>query len=281
METPISLRTIQITDAEFEQIAAIVYKNYGIHLTEKKRSLVIGRLQSVLRKRGYTSFQQYIEHLSNENDDSMSELVNRISTNHTFFFREYAHFEFMMQTALPEFESYHKKNNSNTLRIWCAASSSGEEPYTLAMHMMEYFGLNYSKWKAGLLATDISEDALRKAMVGVYPEDAIDKIPAEMQRKYFSKKGNLYQVNDTLKQEVMFRKFNLMTEQFPFKKNFDLISCRNVMIYFDRETKEVLVNKLYDQLRPGGYLFIGHSETLNGLNTPFSYVKSAIYQKKK
>ncbi len=281
MDNPIALRTIQILDSEFQQICDIVYSHYGINLTDKKRSLVIGRLQSVLRKRNFSSFQQYIEYLSSHDDDAMSELVNRISTNHTFFFREYAHFEFMMQTALPEFEEYHKKNNSNTIRVWCAASSSGEEPYTLAMHMMEYFGNNYSRWKAGLLATDISEDALRKAINGSYSEDSIDKIPTEMIRKYFTKNGNEYHVNESLKKEVMYRKFNLMTPVFPFKKNFDLISCRNVMIYFDRETKEALVNKLYEQLRPGGYLFIGHSETLNGLNTPFSYVKSAIYQRRK
>lgn len=275
-------KTVQISDSEFEEISKIVYANYGIHLTEKKRSLVTGRLQSTLRQNQFKSFQEYIDYLKNTGTSAMNELVNKISTNHTFFFREYTHFEFLIQTALPEFEKYHQKLGSKNLRVWCAASSSGEEPYTIAMHLMEYFGANYSQWKAGLLATDISEDALLKAMKGEYPLESVEKIPMNLRQKYFKNTGSgNYTVTDSLKKEVMYRKFNLMTERFPFKKNFDLIFCRNVMIYFDKETKEKLVNKLYDQLRPGGYLFIGHSETLNGLNTPFSYVKSAIYQRKR
>ncbi len=281
MQNSLIKKTITISDSEFNAISKIVYDHYGIHLTEKKRSLVTGRLQSVLRKKGCSSFQEYIDTLSTSDESGMSELVNRISTNHTFFYREYAHFEFLMKHALPEFEAYHKKNGSNKIRVWCAAASSGEEPYTLGLHMMEYFGANYSQWQAGLLATDISEDALLKAMKGEYSLDGVEKIPEAQRTKYFNKVGGAYGVKEELKKEVLFRKFNLMTEKFPFKGNFDLISCRNVMIYFDKETKEKLVNKLYDQLRPGGYLFIGHSETLNGLDTPFSYVKSAIYQRKK
>ena len=281
MQSSIIKKTIPILDSEFHKISKIVYDHYGIHLTEKKRSLVTGRLQSVLRQKGYSSFQDYIDNLSTSDDAAMSELVNRISTNHTFFYREYAHFEFLMKTALPEIEAFHKKNGSNTIRMWCAAASSGEEPYTLGLHMMEYFGANYSQWKAGLLATDISEDALRKAMSGEYTDESVEKIPEAQRVKYFDKNGSFYRVKEILKKEILYRKFNLMTEKFPFKKNFDLISCRNVMIYFDKETKEKLVNKLYDQLRPGGYLFIGHSETLNGLDTPFSYVKSAIYQRRR
>lgn len=280
MDTTMLHKTIPITDSAFKEISQIVYAKYGIHLTEKKRSLVTGRLQSVLKGKGLTSFDQYIDYLQNSDESAMSELVNRISTNHTFFFREYAHFDFMMKTALPEFETYHQKKGDKNLRVWCAAASSGEEPYTLAMHMMEYFGTGYSQWKAGLLATDISEDALRKAITGQYSSDSVEKIPVEMRQKYFTRNGDNFTVTEALKNEVLYRKFNLMTPQFPFKKNFDLISCRNVMIYFDKETKEELVNKLYDQLRPGGYLFIGHSETLNGLNTPFTYVKSAIYQRR-
>ncbi len=274
-------KTIHISDSEFTEISDIVYEKYGIHLTEKKRSLVTGRLQQVLKHNNHSSFAEYIHYLKNSDESAMSELVNRISTNHTFFFREYAHFEFLMQVALPEFQKYREKEGKKQLRIWCAAASSGEEPYTLGMHLMEYLGSNYSQWKAGLLATDISEDALRKAMIGKYSMEGVEKIPAQLRQKYFEKIGNEFEVIPPLKKEIMYRKFNLMTKQFPFKKDFDLISCRNVMIYFDHKTKEELVNKLYEQLRPGGYLFIGLSETLNGLDTPFTYIKSAIYQRKK
>ena len=272
-------KTITLTDAEFNEISKIVYDNYGINLTEKKRSLVTGRLQNVLKTKGFNTFAEYINFIKENGDEALSELVNKISTNHTFFYREYAHFEFLTNVALPQFEEYRNKTGCNRIKIWCAAASSGEEPYTIAIHLLEYFGVSYSKWKAGLLATDISEDALSKAILGEYSSEGLEKVPQNIVSKYFNKTKKGYVVKDILKKEVLYRKFNLMTPTFPFKKDFDLISCRNVMIYFDRETKEKLVNKLYDQLRPGGYLFIGHSETLNGLNTPFKYVKSAIYQK--
>lgn len=281
MEYAMNRQSIAISDNELEQLAQIVYQKYGIVLTTKKRALIISRLQPILIKRGFTNFQDYVNFIAHANEAALTELVNRITTNHTYFFREMAHFDFLTNTAFPEFVEYHKKINSNNLRIWCAAASTGEEPYSLAMQLKEYFGNDYSRWKAGLLATDISEAALEKALEGIYSSEAVNKLPKSLVSRYFAPHESAFKVTSELQKEVVFRKFNLMTEVFPFKKNFDLISCRNVMIYFDNPTKEVLVNKLYEQLRPGGYLFIGHSESLNGLSTPFDYVTAAIYQKRK
>ncbi len=276
----LSNKIIPITSEEFQKISKLVYTHFGINLTDKKLSLVTGRLQKVLKQMNFSSFSEYIHYVENSTGTkALSELVNRISTNHTFFYREYDHFEFMMQVALPEIEAYHRNHNNNNIKLWCAASSSGEEPYTIIIHLLQYFGTNYSNWNAGLLATDISEEALGKAVKGIYPDGALTNVPDSIKKKYFQKHDTNYAISETIKKEVLYKKFNLMTPTFPFKGGFDIIFCRNVMIYFDRITKERLVNKLYQQLRPGGYLFIGHAETLNGLNTPFKYVKSAVFQR--
>ena len=273
-------RIIDITDSEFKEISQLVYRNFGINLTEKKRSLVIGRLQKVLKAHNFTTFSEYIKLLKESKDrKDLTELVNRVSTNHTFFFREYEHFNYLVKSALPEIKDYRIKQNSKRIKVWCAASSSGEEPYTIAIHLHEFFGSEYSNWKAGLLATDISEDALNKAIIGQYKEETLSKVDDNLKSKYFRKTDTGYEVKDILKKDVLYRKFNLMTEKFPFKGDFDVIFIRNVMIYFDAPTKEVLIKKLYEQLRVGGYLFIGHSETLNGLKSDFKYIATATYQK--
>lgn len=275
-----NLRLITTTDEEFREISKLVYAKFGINLTDKKRNLVNGRLQKLLKRYSLKDFSEYLSMLKEKNSDSLySELVDEISTNHTYFYRESQHFEFLMKRVLPEIEKYHTAKKSKSFKIWCAASSSGEEPYTLAIHLLEYFGASYSQWNGGLLATDISEDILKKAQRGIYAQENIAKVPPKILAKYFDLRDNNFYVKEIVKREVLFRKLNLVSPTFPLKGNFDLISCRNVMIYFDKETREVLLNKMYKQLRPGGYLFVGHSESLNGLDTPFSFVKSAIYRK--
>lgn len=275
-----NLSLVKTTDKEFQEISAIVYDRFGINLTDKKRNLVNGRLQKLLKKYSLKNFGEYLQMLKKENHDSLySELVDEISTNHTYFYREAKHFEFLTDQILPEIETYRTQKRQKNFKIWCAAASSGEEPYTLAIHLLEYFGAQYSQWDGGLLATDISEEILRKARQGIYTQENIGKVPPKILAKYFHLRDNKYYVKEILKKEVLFRKLNLVSPTFPLKGDFDLISCRNVMIYFDKETREVLLNKIYKQLRPGGYLFVGHSESLNGLNTPFKYVKSAIYRK--
>lgn len=270
---------MQISDSEFNSIRTIVYDNFGINLTEQKRSLVVGRLQKTLKSLKLSSFAEYHKYL-NENPEALSDLVNRISTNHTFFFRENEHFEYFNSTVLPQIVQRQQMNKSNDIRLWCAASSSGEEPYTILMSMMEFFGRNYKDWDAGLLATDISENALATAVKGVYTDERMSLVPPSLKNKYFRKTGDdMWQVIDALKNEITFRRFNLMNTVLPFKKKFDVIFCRNVMIYFDQPTRDALVQRFFDAASPGAYLFIGHSETLGREKTRWRYIMPAVYRK--
>lgn len=274
-------RQLVLTDGEFNALRTLIYDRFGINLTDQKRTLVTGRLQRVLAQHKFRSFGEYIDYLNRDaSGQGLSELVNRISTNHTYFYREHEHFEFFLRKALPAVLSNPEVARQRDLRIWCAGCSSGEEAYTLVMLTMESLGSEYSQWNAGLLATDVSENALRIARAGLYSEDRVSPLPQDFRRKYFKPigDGNLTVV-DRLKQEITFRRFNLMNEQFPFKRPFHIIFCRNVMIYFDQPTRDTLVRKYYDLTVPGGYLFIGHSETIRGGTHGYNYVMPAVYRK--
>ncbi len=269
-----------ISHQEFVAIRDLVYSRFGITLSDQKKNLVVSRLQKILRERGYQNFKQYYDTLvADKSDKAISELANQITTNHTFFFRESDHFTFFTQTILPEMTQRHSAKNSNDLRIWCAAASSGEEPYTIIITMLEYFGANYSQWNAGLLCTDISEKALVQAKKAVYEQTRLQGVPQAILQKYFKKEADGWAVVDKVRKEAVIRRFNLMNKTLPFKKPFDCIWCRNVMIYFDTETKIELVNRMYNHTVNGGYLLIGHSETLGRDQTKWKYVKPAVYRK--
>jgi chemotaxis protein methyltransferase CheR len=207
-----------------------------------------------------------------------SELVNKLTTNHTFFAREVQHFDFFKNKTLPDLVKQCEKNRD--LRIWSAGCSSGEEPYTLAMLIADYFGENRAMWDTKVLATDISTKVLNIAKAGIYQNEQLDSLPENWRRNYFKKLDKeKSSVADNIKSEVVFRIFNLMNEAFPFKKKFHVIFCRNVMIYFDSNTKTELVNKFYENTEHGGYLFIGHSESINREESRYKYVMPAVYRK--
>ena len=269
-----------ISHQEFVAIRDLVYQRFGITLSDQKKNLVVSRLQKILRERGHNNFKQYYDTLiADKSDKAISELANQITTNHTFFFREPDHFDFFTRTILPEMTKRHSAANSNDLRIWCAAASSGEEPYTIIITMLEFFGVNYSRWNAGLLCTDISEKALVQANKAVYENTQLQGVSPVILKKYFQKDGDNWAVIDKVRKEAVIRRFNLMNKTLPFKKPFDCIWCRNVMIYFDTETKIELVNRMYNHTVNGGYLLIGHSETLGRDQTKWKYVKPAVYRK--
>lgn len=260
---------------------ALIYNRLGINLTEQKRGLLVTRLNKYMKQAGFVNFQQYAEHVqSDPTGKALGSLADLISTNHTFFFREPKHFEFMTATALPAVTQALKAQNSSDLRVWCAAASTGEEPYSLMILLMEFLGAAYHCWDVGLLATDISQEALAIAERGLYEEEQVEKIPNHLRKKYFQKINERgWTVNSKLKQEIIFRRFNLIQPQFPFKKPFHIIFCRNVMIYFDQPTIQALVNRFYEWTVPGGYLFVGFSESLGRINHPYQYVQPAVYQK--
>ncbi|RIX53686.1 protein-glutamate O-methyltransferase CheR [Paenibacillus nanensis] len=269
---------ISITNNEFKQLTEFIHREYGIHLKEEKKALVTGRLYQVLAKLQMTSFKQYYEYIVKDpTGKAVQTLVDKITTNHTFFMREAEHFTFLKHQVLPFLAStVHDKD----LRIWSAGCSSGEEPYTLAMILDDFFGREKPHWDTKVLATDISSQILEKASKGVYPNEDIAVLPANWRINYFQGYDKEHSIiQDQLKKEVIFRRFNLMNTAFPFKKKFHVIFCRNVMIYFDNETKHQLVERFYDHLMPGGYLFIGHSESIPRESTRFTYIRPAVYRK--
>jgi chemotaxis protein methyltransferase CheR len=272
---------MKITNREFEALRDLVYDRFGINLTDRKKSMVVGRLQKMLREKGFKTFNDYYTYLvSDKTDKALSELANRITTNHTFFYREADHFKYFTEVVLPEMVAKHQARHSRDLRIWCAAASSGEEPYTILITMLEYFGHRYSEWDAGLLATDISEKALQQARRAVYDPARLQNVPKAILHRYFqSGTGGHWAISEKVKKEIVIRNFNLMQPNFPFQKPFDCIWCRNVMIYFDQPTRDQLVQRLYNVTAPGGYLFVGHSESLGRGKSSWKYIRPAVYQK--
>jgi len=273
---------IDISDNEFKQISELVYEKFGIHLTEKKRVLVRGRLNKLLRQMGYNNFESYYRSiLEDPSGGGLLELVDRISTNHTYFFREKDHFDFLEKRVLPSIAQQLEAEGNKDLRVWCAGCATGEEAYTLAIVLMEFFGPRFFSDGPPILATDISRTALEKAMLGAYGKERVDQMPRGLLHKYFTpNEAGGYSVKESLKDLILFKRLNFKRDSFPFKKKFHTIFCRNVMIYFDQPTKESLVKKFGDVLNDKGYLFIGHSETLGRDNLNFQYIQPALYMKK-
>lgn len=268
---------IHITDKEFITLTKYVKTKYGIDLT-KKRVLIEGRLTQELHRRGFTTFQQYIDVVfQDQSGTEIVNMLNKLTTNLSYFMRENEHFNYLFNQVLPYFE---RTRRNHSLHIWSAGCSTGQEAYNIEMVIDEYFGDRKSEWDTTMLATDISMRVLTKAQKGIYTADELKDLPAKWRQKYLRPlPDGTFQICDQIRKQVIFRPGNLM-EQFHFKKPFDLIFCRNVMIYFDNETKAALVNKFYDWTAPGGYLFIGHSESINGTGSRYSYIQPAIYQRR-
>ncbi len=265
---------VKITDAEFLDYVKYVNKNYGIDLS-KKKMLIEGRLSNLIEKKGMNSFYQYLKSVKN-NDEEEAMLINKLTTNYTYFYREEKHFQYLRETILPHEE---KHNNAKILHIWSAGCSSGEEPYTIAMILDDYFKFRIKQWKIYIYATDISENVLSKAREGTYSKDSISKLPDSYIKRYFIKlSDNEYQVIPEIKDLVKFKVFNLM-DPILERNRYHVIFLRNVMIYFDMETKNKIINKLYDATRTGGYLMIGHAETIQRTQSKYIYIRPAIYKK--
>lgn len=275
------LSGIDLSQAEFDRIVALVYEKFGINLTENKKALVKGRLMKLLKEGGFRTFTEYLAHVEADTSGfALSEMVNRISTNYTYFMREEAHFEFLTGTILPEIEEAQAGSSAKKLRIWSAGCSSGEEPYTIAMAVSEYFGSAVKSWDVGILATDISSKVLDCARAGFYPADSTRILSPALLKKYFTTlPDGTVAVSENLKKQILFKRLNLIKQDYPLKGLFNVIFCRNVMIYFDAATRVGLSERFYRFMEPGGYLLIGHSESLDRRSTRFSYIKPAIYKK--
>jgi chemotaxis protein methyltransferase CheR len=252
----------------------LIYQAAGIELGPGKETLVISRLTKKLRETGCRTFEAYLR-LVSADDDARTGLIDALTTNYTAFFREPGHFEFLRQTILPAFQ------DKGTFTVWCAAAATGEEPYSLAMTLMEVFG-SAASTRAGVLATDISTRALARARRAVYPAAAFSQMAPEWMPKYLLRgvgpQDGYFQIRPEVTRMVRFGHLNLV-EEFSHPAPFSLICCRNVMIYFDRATQERLVQRLTRFLEPGGYLYIGHAESLTAIRHSLQYVHPAIYRK--
>lgn len=274
-----SLGIKTIPPREFAELADIISRHFGIHIGENKITMVTGRIHPIMEKHGFASHREYIDAIRGDaSGELVSELANRISTNHTAFYREETHFKLLADAVLPEIAKRKSEAGGRDLRIWCAACSTGEEAYTILFTLLKFFNFDYKSWRAGVLATDISASALEAARRGVYPSQKIASIPRDVLGIYFQQiDEDQYEVRPEYRKEVTFRRLNLMNESYPFKQRFDMIFCRNVMIYFSRGNRMRLLDRLRDWLVPGGYLFVGHSESLVGNHEGLAYAAPAVY----
>jgi chemotaxis protein methyltransferase CheR len=270
-----------MSQADFMKLKEFIYSESGIKITDVKKTMLEARLQKRLRGLGLQSFSQYCDYLFSPEgiEDELAHMIDQVTTNKTDFFREPAHFDYLTSRVLPELVRSKKR-----VVIWSAGCSSGEEPYTLAMVMM---GCADSREKVDflILATDISTRVLEMARLAIYAQERIAPIPAALQNKYLlrskDKAKNLYRVAPELRKHVQFRRLNFMNDDFGFREEVDIIFCRNVIIYFDKPTQERLLNKFCKCLSPDGYIFMGHSETLLGMDVPLVQVAPTVYRRRK
>ena len=272
-----------LSDRLFSQFSDLVYRECGINLHDGKKSLLQARLNKRLRLTGFKSYESYFQYLtSGESCDELVHFLDCVSTNLTYFFREPKHFEFLSQ-QIPEMLTAKRKERTQRIRAWSAGCSTGEEPYSLAMEVLQHIN-ETDHFDFKILATDISTRALDIAKTGIYSSEKVQRVHPELRRQYFKRIAGTcpnidsYEVVPLLKHIVRFARLNL-NEIYPFKGPFDFIFCRNVMIYFDKKTQENLIHKMCHYLTPNGYLFVGHSESLMGLNHSMKYVRPAVYKK--
>jgi chemotaxis protein methyltransferase CheR len=272
---------LALSDEDYAFVASLLYSRFGIQLGSQKRILVAGRLSKRVRQLGLGSFPEYFAFLrADSSGNELSEFINRLTTNHSFFYREKEHYEFLRKAAFPAIRAKLERESGYQVRMWSAGCAAGEEVYTLAMVTRDFFGPAVDRSDFGLLATDISLAALKTAREGKYPEQRLSELPPSLRSAAFREaEGGLFEVSPEIKRMVLFKRLNLMAESYPFKNPFDIVFCRNVMIYFDQASRASLVRAFYRYLKPGGYLFIGHSETIPRADCPFDYVQPAIYRK--
>ena len=281
---PISFNQKTLSEAEFKKIASYIEKNVGIKMPPEKRLMMQSRLTSRLKALNLDSFKQYIDYVFSGKDTDNHEIIMMIdamTTNLTEFFREPQHFDYMRSVVLPEYAA----QGRGKIKIWSAGCSTGQEPYTLSMVMSEFIRQNptSSIRDYSVLATDISTKVLDKAASAIYPMDAVKGIPKQTMHQYFLKGKDPHNPSVRLKQEIRdrvnFMRLNFMDDDYGFRDTLQIIFCRNVLIYFDKTNQERVINQFLRYLEPGGYLFLGHSETIFGMTLPFKTVAPTVFQR--
>jgi len=269
----------------FRELSEFIYNETGIKLPPAKKTMLEARIRKRLRKLNMSCFHDYCKYAFSPAglEKELVHMIDVITTNKTDFFREPRHFEYLVETALPTLMK-HQKTSCKKYRFWSAGCSTGEEPYTLAM-VLKDFEEKYNKFYFSILATDICTDVLQKALNGVYEMNRVKVIPPLLKKKYLLRnkdpKKKMVRIAPEIRSLIEFKRLNLMDRDFNIKEPMDIIFCRNVIIYFDRMTQEKLLNNFYRLMRPGGYIFMGHSETLHGLDVPLVQVSPTVYRRLK
>ncbi|MBQ3671760.1 MAG: chemotaxis protein CheR [Treponema sp.] len=271
-----------LTDEQFHKIADFIQTNVGIKMPDQKKIMVQSRLYSRLKELKIDNFDEYIDYAFQKNaqgDEEIALMINVITTNLTSFFRENQHFEYMTASALPEIAKEFDK-----LEVWSAACSSGEEPYTLSIVIQEFMRTHSGAFKDfSVLASDISSRMLDKAVNAVYPMDEVESLSFDLKKRYFLRSKDqsnpLVRLKKTTREKVVFQRLNFMDDDYPISTMKNIIFCRNALIYFDKPTQEAVIRKLIKHLVPGGYLFLGHSETIFGMDLPLKTVGPTIFKK--
>ncbi|HAM53444.1 MAG TPA: chemotaxis protein CheR [Nitrospiraceae bacterium] len=273
-----------LSDRDFLRLSRLIYSECAIKMPFQKKIMLEARLRKRLRELGMYSFREYCDYLFSEEGMGyeLTPMIDVVTTNKTDFFREPRHFDFLARTALPELMKVHGAGTNRQISVWSAGCSTGEEPYTIAMVLNE-FRIKHPAFHFFILATDISTKVLDRAIRGIYKEERAETIQRALKEKYFirsrDRERGLVRIVPELRSQVRFRRLNFMDEDFGIREPMDIIFCRNVIIYFDRPTQEKLINRLCRHLIPGGYLFMGHSETLSGLNVPLVSAGPMVYRK--
>jgi len=281
---PVDLTGLRISEKDFTRFSQLIYEVCGIRMPPHKRSMLEARLRKRLRSLGLTSYEEYRDYIFSHEGmvEELTNMIDVVTTNKTDFFREPRHFDYLNTIALPQLIDSTGAGIERPLRVWSAGCSSGEEPYTLAM-VLDDFSWSGQKLRYQILATDISTQVLDKAVLGIYHQDKIEPVPMPMRRRYLlksrSKDDPRVRVVPELRERVQFRHLNFMDENYAVSDPQDIIFCRNVIIYFDRATQERFLSRLCRCLVPGGYLMMGHSETLSGMALPVTQQAPAVYRK--
>ncbi len=275
------MKPLALKQSEYDSLCKTVYQFSRINLGANKKELVSSRLAGRIRKLNLKSFGQYCDLIKSDRGRAeLTHLIDAISTNHTYFFRENAHFDFLKNTVLTDL----KKLNQNSLRIWSAACSSGEEAYTIAILLEEERKKQFQNLNWQIECTDISTKILRTAADGVFKEDRLKELKPALIKSYFQKGtgdwAGHYRGRKDLRDRMRFTHMNLCNPAINWHQPFDVVFLRNVMIYFDKSTQEELVNRINKFIKPGGYLFVGHSESLTNINHDYESIQPSVYRKK-
>lgn len=271
---------VQLSDSEFKLYQDLIYKECRIALKPIKKTLLMGRLRKRLRECECKDFKEYYKFVTSPEGrkHEFNRMIDCITTNKTEFFREIKHFDFLRDKLWAEMIKRNSNGFGRAINVWSSACSSGEEPYTIAIHFLEAAPQNNVKLE--ITASDISERMLDTAREGIYSQDKLETISKNMLVKHFIKGNERYKVKDHIKKMVKFEKINLNHDfTKKFKNKFDLIFCRNVIIYFDKQTQAELMARYYHCLKPEGFLFLGHSESMHGISDQYKFITSSVYQK--